>query len=88
MTDGTHDGELNDAVAGRAELALLDAFDAATDVIPHLMFEIGYTRATDWMVHIWDKTGGVEKKLVTTQSYDREEACLEAIKELKAVTGI
>jgi len=68
-----------------ATIGLLKIFDDALNVRPHLMFVIGYTRVTDWMVTIWDATGvGIKgaPKIICTQSPDREEACREAGEQL------
>lgn len=67
--------------------ALLAAFDDALNENPFLWFEIGYTRPTDWMVHIWDKRGGTEKKIVCTQDTDRDAACELAAEKLKRHMG-
>jgi hypothetical protein len=64
----------------------LAAFDDALNVRPHLVIEIGYTRVTDWMVHVWDSTGvgiGAAPKIVTTQAHDRDEAMTRAALALR-----
>lgn len=74
-----------------AEMALLDAFDKAMDMRPHLLIEIGYSRPTDWMVHIWDATGvGIKEapKIICTQDTSREEACRMAAEQLREKFGI
>lgn len=70
------------------EKELLELFDDAINKYPFLLFELGYTRVTDWMVHIWNKAGGVEVKILTTQAIEREDACEEAIIELKKFLGV
>lgn len=67
-------------------ISLLAAFDDALNVRPHLVFEIGYTRVTDWMVHVWDSTGvGIwaAPKIIYTQSPDRDEALSLAAAKLR-----
>jgi hypothetical protein len=61
----------------------MEAFDEALNENPFLWFELGYTRPTDWMVHVWDRSGGQEEKVLTTQAHNRDEACLMAIGELR-----
>lgn len=65
------------------EQKLLSLPDECHDYNSFLWFELGYTRPTGWMVHITDKQGGGENKIVCTQSEDREEACEEAALILK-----
>ena len=67
---------------------LLYTFDQALNSTPHLWFELGYTRPTDWMIHIWDKTGDTERKIITTQDTDRGSACQQATKQLLTFTDI
>lgn len=70
---------------------LLDTFEQALDVRPHLAFEIGYTRPTDWMVHIWDSTGvgiGNAQKIICTQDTDKDKACADAVAQLKERFGL
>lgn len=67
-------------------ISLLAAFDDALNVRPHLVFEVGYTRVTDWMVHVWDSTGvgiGAAPKIVTAQAPDRDEAMTIAAAKLR-----
>lgn len=73
----------------KAELDLMAAFDAAKDAHPHLLIEIGYTRITDWMVHVWDAHGtsiANAPKIISAQSPDRGEACREATEKLRALS--
>jgi hypothetical protein len=65
---------------------LLAAFDDALNQNPFLWIEIGYTRPTDWMVHVWDRTRKTDddSTIITTQSTDREAACQEATQKLRA----
>lgn len=65
---------------------LIDQFHDALDLIPHLVFEIGYTRVTGWMVHVWDSTGtGIKdaKKVFTCQNDDVNICIGESIIRLK-----
>lgn len=65
---------------------LLAAFDDALNQNPFLWIEIGYTRPTDWMVHVWDrtrKTAG-DSTIITTQSDNRNLAFYEATQKLRA----
>jgi hypothetical protein len=82
----------NSVAEGRSDSeALLDAFDNALNMRPHLLLEIGYTRPTDWMVHIWDATGvGISEapKIITTQDTSRAGACRDAAEQLRARFGI
>lgn len=57
---------------------LLYVFDEALEYMPYLQFEIGYTRATDWMVHIYNTAGGNSVKVLTAQEVTREDACQHA----------
>lgn len=57
---------------------LLYVFDEALEYMPYLQFEIGYTRTTDWMVHIYNKAGGNSVKVVEAQEVTREDACRHA----------
>ncbi len=53
---------------------------------PFLLVEIGYTRATDWMVHIWNSEGtGIKNapKIITTQRTSRADAMTEAANQLR-----
>lgn len=88
----TKEQNQNSAAEGRSDSeALLDAFDDALNVRPHLLIEIGYTRPTDWMVHIWDATGvGIADapKIISTQDTIRDGACREAAEQLRARFGI
>ena len=64
---------------------LAEAFEDALNVRPHLALEIGYTRITDWCVHVWDATNtglAHAKPLIVTQSPLREEAVAEAVTDL------
>lgn len=60
----------------------MDAFDDALNWNPFLWLEIGYTRPTDWMVHVWDKSGGGELKVLEVQELSMEKACKKARKIL------
>lgn len=65
---------------------LLQIFEKLLNEQPYLAFEIGYTRTTDWMVHVWDYKGrsiSESEKIIETQSYDREEACKLAREQLE-----
>jgi hypothetical protein len=65
---------------------LIEAYEAARDIRPHLLIEFGHNRITDWMVHVWDSTGvGIEAapKIICVQETDPGEAALAAIAELK-----
>jgi len=64
---------------------LIAAFDNLLNVKPHLIFEIGYTRVTDWMVHLYDKSGGVENKLFVMQSTDHGVAFHNAAVEIEKI---
>lgn len=64
---------------------LIAALDNLLGVKPHLIFEIGYTRVTDWMVHLYDKSGGVENKLFVMQSADRGVAFNDAVVEIEKI---
>jgi hypothetical protein len=51
------------------------------------MIEVGYNRVVDWMITIWDATGvGIKKAevIISAQSYDRDEAMVDAIAQLRA----
>ena len=58
---------------------LIAAFESALMIKPHLWFEVGYTRPTDWMVHIWDKSRPTSEgqKIIETQG-SIEAACNHA----------
>lgn len=89
MTNEMNEPETAEGRSGSRDL--LDAFDEALNVRPHLLFEIGYTRPTDWMVHIWDATDtGIKyaQKIISTQNVSRDEACREAAALLRAEFGI
>ncbi len=52
---------------------LINKFYDTLDLIPHLVFEVGYTRPTGWMVHVWDSTGvsiSEATKILTCQDED------------------
>lgn len=57
---------------------LLYVFDEALEYMPYLQFEIGYTRTTDWMVHIYNTAGGNSVKVLEAQEVTREDACRHA----------
>lgn len=85
----TNEQNENSATESRSALeALLDAFDDALNVRPHLLIEIGYTRPTDWMVHIWDATGvgiaAAPKIIISAQDVSRAGVCREAAEQLRA----
>lgn len=64
---------------------------SAIDLKPYLSIEIGYTRPTDWMVHIWNSEGvGLAKapKIIMTQNTSRAEAMMEAAKQLRALFNL
>lgn len=64
---------------------LIEAFENAKDKIPHLVFEIGYTRTTGYMIHMWDSSGvGIKKapKIFTCQDEDFEAIAIEAIEKI------
>lgn len=72
-----------------SESVLIKVFKAALDVRPFLLFEIGYTRPTDWMVHVWDSANvGIARAecLFTVQSHDRDTAFFEAAQLLRVIT--
>jgi hypothetical protein len=74
--------------AGAMDVAsLILAFSEKLEENPYLSFELGYTRATDWMVHIRDNRGMRNKKIVCTQHPDMAEACRDAVAELAALVG-
>ena len=79
----------NETSNGRATvpcISLLAAFEDAINARPHLVFEVGYNRVTDWMVNVWDATGiglGSAPKIITTQSHDRDEAMALAAAKLR-----
>lgn len=54
---------------------LLYVFDEALEYMPYLQLEIGYTRTTDWMVHVYNTAGGNSVKVLTEQEVTREDAC-------------
>ena len=65
---------------------LIEIFEYAKDQIPHLVLEIGYTRPTGYMIHMWDSTGtGIKsaKKIFTCQDEDFETVANEAIEKIK-----
>jgi hypothetical protein len=68
-----------------ASSVLLAAFDDALNENPFLWFELGYTRPTDWMVHVWDRRGGKNEKIICEQDPDRDTACLAAAGKLRAL---
>ena len=73
-----------------AVIQLLETVEEALEVHPHLAMELGYTRPTDWMVHVWDSRGvGLQDapKVVTTHG-SLEHACLAATNELRRYVGI
>ncbi len=64
------------------EKKLFELFNELLNEKPFLQLEIGYTRTTDWMVHIWDNAGGKKTKIITTQGVSVEVVCFDAYKEL------
>ena len=70
------------------EKELLELFDRLEELKPHAWLELAYTRPTDWMVHIWDKTGGVGEKLVEVQETTRKSACKKACKKLNKLLSV
>jgi hypothetical protein len=65
---------------------LIKTFEDAKDRIPHLVFEIGYTRITGYMIHMWDSTGtGIKAapKIFTCQDEDFEIVAKEAINSIR-----
>lgn len=54
---------------------LLCVFDEALEYMPYLQFELGYTRTTDWMIHIYNSAGGNSVKVLTGQEVTREDVC-------------
>jgi len=71
-------------IDGSSSATLLAAFDDALYQCPSLWMEIGYTRPTDWMVHVWDRTRKTDGgRIFTTQSTSRGEACAEATQKLR-----
>jgi hypothetical protein len=65
---------------------LIEVYEAARDIHPHLLIEFGHNRITDWMVNVWDATGvGIKAapKIICVQETDPGEAALAAIAELK-----
>ena len=79
-----------EAASGPEAEKLLELFERALLKRPHLLIEIGYTRPTGWMVHIWDATGcGIKlaKKLICTQHDELAEACRQARARLQEIVG-
>lgn len=72
----------------QALVKLLTVFDEALNQNPFLWFELGYTRPTDWMVHVWDRRGGKNEKIITEQNPDRNMACHLAARKLRALYGL
>lgn len=62
---------------------LLCVFDEALEYMPYLQFELGYTRTTDWMVHIYNSAGGNSVKVLTEQECTREDVCRHAAISLR-----
>lgn len=74
-----------------AEDDFWQTWESAIDLKPYLSIEIGYTRPTDWMVHIWNSEGvGLAKapKIIMTQNTSRAEAMMEAAKQLRALFNL
>jgi hypothetical protein len=71
---------------GSALNELIEVYEAARDIHPHLLIEFGHNRITDWVVNVWDATGvGIKAapKIICVQETDPGEAALAAIAELK-----
>lgn len=52
---------------------LREKFEDVLNSVPHLVFEIGYTRPTGWMVHLWNSSGvgiGDAKKIFSIHDGD------------------
>lgn len=73
----------SERVVRQAEL--LDAFDRALLVRPFLWLEIGYNRISDWMVTIYDKSGGTERVLVQVSGLGAEETSRRAAQQLQTL---
>ena len=61
------------------------AWDKALDQNPYLVLEIGFTRPTGWMVHVWNAHSvGIKAapKIIETQSESRGIALRQAGKLL------
>ena len=102
--DGEHEraenlrsqADLDRAVAAdcRAALAPVEFFqivDEALNRRPHLLFEIGYNRITDWMVHVYDATGvGIKAAplVITIQCREWTEAMTEAVAKINELYPI
>ncbi len=65
---------------------LMKTFDDVLSRHPHLVFEIGYNRVTDWMVSVWDSSKvGIQNSNLAfkTQSPVRAEAFYMACEKLR-----
>ena len=65
---------------------LVNEFEKALDRIPHLIFEIGYTRPTGWVVHLWNSSNvGIKNavKIFSCQDESREDCFIEATNFIK-----
>lgn len=64
---------------------LLAVFNELREENPYLVFELGFTRTTDWMVHIADNTRCEMKTVVLEQHADLCKACSAAILSINDV---
>ncbi len=75
--NGTHNQQQAQRLCGPDSTDLLNIFDEALNVRPHLSIEIGYTRVTDWMVHIWDhRCGSCESAQNNCHSGHEQDRCM------------
>ncbi len=66
--------------------AFFKIWDEALNQRPHILLEIGFTRPTGWMIHVWDaEFVGIKaaKKIITVQSEKRVDAMKQAKKLLE-----
>lgn len=67
---------------------LLSVFNKLREENPYLVFELGFTRTTDWMVHIADNTRREMKTFVLEQHADLYKACAAAISSMNDVLSL
>ena len=63
------------------EECFFNLYDEVVNRHPFIYLEIGYNRQTDWMLQLWNKAGGMERKICIIEEISKEDLFRKGIVE-------